>query len=162
MAKSKKVVEESPLEALVLTLADQVKSLVDDIKSLKEANPLVSSPVSAPTDNIPATPQPTVTESTVYPVPIEYRECVDQELNKEFGVTIDPHPDAPLFTFTVVVPDKYSNMTPSQREINKADLRPKVISYAEGINAVREWSQRVFNNFSPEIRSLIVNDRMQP
>ena len=73
-------------------------------------------------------------EPSVTPIPPDYREIVDNVLNRSFGIQIEPHTDRPSFTFTIVVPEKYSNMTPAQREMNKYDVRPRVINYSEGSN----------------------------
>ena len=99
-------------------------------------------------------------EST-YPIPLEYRELVDKTLNKSFGVRVESMTDAPAFIFSIIVPDKYSNMPLAQKEVNKVDTRLKVISMAEGINGVREWTERVYKNFNLETQALIMADRLQ-
>ena len=99
-------------------------------------------------------------EST-YPIPLEYRELVDKTLNKSFGVRVEPMTDALAFIFSIIVPDKYSNMPLAQKEVNKVDTRLKVISMAEGINGVREWAERVYKNFNLETQALIMADRIQ-
>jgi hypothetical protein len=104
-------------------------------------------------------PEPVAVQSP-NPIPVEYRDIVDTELNRSFGITIETRTDAPLFTFTIVVPDKYSSMTPGQRELQQQDIRPKVLSFGDGSTGVREWAQRVFNSFSPELKAQIVADRV--
>ena len=104
---------------------------------------------------------PNLTESK-HPVPMEYREIVSTILNGNFDVLVEGRTDLPAFEFTIVVPDKYSTASPDQKQmLGGKDIRPKVITYAEGINGVREWSERVFNNFSNEIKAQIVADRSQ-
>ncbi len=95
------------------------------------------------------------------PVPTGYREVVDSVLNKSFGLELESHRDAPLVTVTIVVPDKYSPMTPQQREIQPRDIRPKVITLAGGVNELKEWADLVYKNFTPEIQAMIVADRSQ-
>lgn len=105
-----------------------------------------------------ATP-PVEPERFDYPIPQEYREAVDTILNKQFGIHVIPMSDSPRFQFNIVVPDKYSPMTPAQKAVMHFDLRPRVIDYAEGLNGVKLWAERVFENFNPETRAQIVADR---
>lgn len=93
------------------------------------------------------------------PIPKDWKEMVETVLNKNFEVEIEPHRDAPLTTFTVIVPEKYSQMTPSQREIIKRDIRPKVITNAGGVAEVKEWTEIVYKNLTPEIQAMVVADR---
>ena len=58
------------------------------------------------------------------------------------------------------MPEKYSNMSQEQKDTFKADLRSKVISYAEGTNGVRIWAEGVYNNLGAEIQALITQDRV--
>ena len=95
-------------------------------------------------------------------VPFEYGEVVASILNSSFGILVQGKSDLPAFEFSIVVPDKYSTAHPDQKAmLGGHDLRPKVISYAEGINGVRQWCERVFNSFSNEIKAQVVADRSQ-
>lgn len=94
------------------------------------------------------------------PIPLEYRLLVDNVLNRSFGIEIIPRSDAPLFEFAIIVPEKYSTMTPAYKQMYKVDRRPKVMNYAEGTNGIREWCEKVFNNFNQDYRSMIVADRV--
>lgn len=91
------------------------------------------------------------------PVPSPYRLAVDQILNKEFGIHIKS--DGGNFRFAILVPEKYSPLSPEQRKMVGVDMRPKMISNAEGENGVRLWCERVFGNFNPAVQAQIVNDR---
>lgn len=132
------------LEKIVSSLADRVTALESKPLEIKEEKKIEVA--SAPAEK-------------EYPIPTEYREIVDSVLNKEFGIQIAPHSDNPVFTFTIIVPDKYSNMPAPSREMYKYDLRPKVISYSEGANAVRAWATKVYENLSNEARAQIVADK---
>ena len=98
-------------------------------------------------------------EEKSYPIPAEYREIIDTVLNKQFGIQIQPHSDRPSFTFTIIVPEQYSTMTPSYKEMYKYDLRPKVLNYSDGTNGVRDWATKVYENLSTEIKSQVTKDR---
>ena len=100
--------------------------------------------------------------TNTYPVPTEYLELVRVILNERFKIQITPLSDTPAFQFTVIVPEEYSNASPSQKQMYKYDLRPKVISFAEGVNGVREWCEKVYRNFNPETQAKITADRILP
>jgi len=102
-----------------------------------------------------------ISSKAEYPVPAEYREVVETILNKEFEIRCDPLSDKPAFSFTIVVPEQYSNATKQHREMYGGDLRSKVINYAEGTNGVRDWTQKVLDNLNPEARTKISIAREQ-
>ena len=143
------------------SLSDNMALLVDEIKSLKDS--LQPKQEVKPQEVFNGAQvnmaQTNVAVSTV-PVPQEYRELVNMILNKSFGVRMEYRIDAPLFEFSIIVPDKYSNMPLPQREVQKEDSRPKVITMAEGKNGVKEWCEKVYRNFNAEIQSMIVADRI--
>jgi hypothetical protein len=128
--------------------------------AIKETVDALKERIEKPRELTFAAPAPeTISEEPSIPVPLEYRNIVDTVLNNNFGIQIMPHSDRPSFTFTVVVPDEYSNMSAPYKEMYKIDLRPKVISYADGLNGVRSWCELVYNNLNPEIRSKVTEDR---
>ena len=88
-----------------------------------------------------------------YPIPAEYKEIVELTFNKSFGVRLEPMSDSPSFLFSIVVPKKYSRVTAGE------DLRPKVITYSDGVSGVRLWADKVFGNFDGDTQALIVQDR---
>ena len=135
-----------------------LETLIGEIRLLKET---LTKKVELPTslEDFPKEMKKSETAPS-YPIPQEYRDLVDKTLNKSFGVRITPRADAPLFEFLIIVPDKYSNMSISQREIAKEDVRIKVINMADGVNGVKEWCEKVYKNFNPEIQSMIVADRL--
>lgn len=144
MAKTK-VTE---LDTVTLPKEDFNKLLarIEKLEEKPEVVPLVEAPVEL--------------QATQYPLPPEYRDAVDQTLNKTFGVQLVPMSDTPAFQLHIVVPEKYSALTPDQRKMYGSDLRSKVITYAEGPNGVKSWAEKVFSSFNPEIKALIISDRV--
>ena len=142
------------LNNLVSVIAD-LKSSVDSLVEKKSERKLETNNETDVSTNTLVIEEPTM------PVPVEYRAVVDMVLNKNFGIHVASHSDRPAFTLTIVVPDKYSNMSAPYREMYKADMRPKVISYAEGSNGVKEWCEKVYNNLSAEARAQVVEDRLK-
>ena len=98
-------------------------------------------------------------QEMLYPVPIEFRHLTDDILNKNFGVEIAPSPDSPSFNLIVIVPDKYSTISADYRRMYGRDIRPKMITYSEGVIGVRAYLEKVWSSFNPTIQALIVNDR---
>ena len=143
-------------------LVKSVKELGERIKVLEDRLNIPSVPiVPIPVISVVETkPEIIVSSATNYPIPQDYREIVNNVLNRSFGIEITPRSDAPLFEFVVIVPEKYSTMTPDQKEMMKRDIRLKVINYAEGINGVRSWCELVYNSFSQEIKAQITQDRI--
>ena len=106
-------------------------------------------------------PLNTVTQQEfVTPVPLDYRMLADNTLNKSFEVRVNPLSDDPAFDLIISVPKKYSNAPAGHWEMYKADERHKVISYADGMNGVRQFCEQVFNNFSTETKTTIIQDRL--
>lgn len=98
--------------------------------------------------------------TTKFPVPLEYLELVHSVLNSRFGVTIDPEPNTPMFRFTIVVPREYSSLSDAEYDSVKADIRPKMLNYSDGVPGVRTWVETVWNNFNPEVKAKIKADQM--
>jgi hypothetical protein len=146
------------LEAQLNELKTDVASKFDAIMSKLETK----AAEKTTTFEIPPAPVANINSTLpIMPVPLEYRDIVDSVLNRQFGLKIDPRKDIPMFDMTIVVPEKYSNVPLEEKKMIKIDLRTKAISYSEGINGVRLWAEKVFNNFSPEIKAQIVADRVQ-
>ena len=145
----------SKTDLLLETLISEFKSLKETLVNKRETVVVAKEPIR----EIPPDPEKNIVPIPVYPVPLEYNKLVNDILNKSFGVRITPRSDAPLLEFSIIVPDKYSNMPPAQREVMKEDIRPKVITMAEGVNGVKDWCERVYKNFNPEIQAMIVADR---
>ena len=139
------------LTGIVSTFIEKLSISVVQVPSLNRPNAQV---------NI-TTAQPTETTSK-YPIPVEFREATDLILNKKFEIEIDYLPDVASFQFSVLVPREYSNAGNSHWETHKEDRRSKIIENAMGINGVREWSMKIYENLSSEIRSKIFYDRTQP
>ena len=138
--------------------SELLEILIAEVKSLKELI-LTSLPqplVGGVKDTVPIpepTPEPPKQD---YPIPFEYRGIVNDVLNKNFEIRLEPQPDSPSFVFTIVVPKEYSSLPQGE------DIRPKVIQFSDGVNGVRLWAEKVYNNFSPEVQARIAADRALP
>lgn len=146
--------------------ADETKIVLDEVlKTLQAVQSRLDAlekpgsrelPVMPVTETIPE--RATLTESE-FPVPFEYRETVETILNKEFGIDIEYQTDTSAFVFTIQVPQKYSNAGAPHWETYKEDNRSKVIPNALGLNGVREWTQKVYENLTPEVKAMIAANR---
>lgn len=108
---------------------------------------------------------PIQTEEMSDPVPVEFRQVVDEVLNKFFeiriknGAKISENVDG--FILTIVVPDKYSTATEFQKQSVGGDLRVKAIPYALREIGVREWCDKVWKTFTSDIQGQIVEDKLK-
>lgn len=144
------------------TFAEVLKtSLAPIVERLDKLGNTINKPITSQVDGLnetkPVSEEPKASIPSA--VPSDWLTEVYATLNKEFAVEIEPHRDAPLTTLTIVVPEKYSQMTPSQKEILKRDIRPKVITNAGGSHEVREWAETVYKNLTPEVQAMVVSDR---
>ena len=141
------------------------EKLIEAIVSLGEAvgklNEKLSPSVTLPTQKEEKAIDSPQTVENLYPMPSEFRDAVNQILNKEFGIAINPLSDSPAFQFSIIVPGKYSNLPAEHIKMYHADIRAKVIKYADGLQGVRAWCEMVYNNFNPTIQAQIVSDRMK-
>lgn len=161
-----------------VNLSDAVIKIIDSVKLMHEDLSKLAFVVSSfietqriPTTQVPppnptgfqisvATVQPT--ETPKYPIPVEFREAVDMILNKKFGIEIEYLNDSASFQFSLLVPREYSNAGESHWTSYKEDRRTRLIENALGVNGVRDWSSKVYENLPPEIKSKIFYDRTQP
>lgn len=104
---------------------------------------------------------PVVSTEWAAPVPVDFRNVVDEVLNKSFGIEINPKSDSPSFEFSILVPERYSDVSAAYKQMYGVDKRLKVIDYSSGTSGVREWAERVFSSFNPDRRSMIVADRIK-
>lgn len=153
-AKAKKASIEDVLAAIG-GLTDVVSSLVKSTISANEKAAPVAAPVSAPVA------EPLEVKTDKFPVPQEYRLMVETILNKKFDVEIDYIGDIASFQLAILVPRQYSNAAQPHWDTFKEDRRAKVIANALGMNGVREWATKVYENFPNETKSQIVFDRAQ-
>lgn len=144
------------------------EKLIDAITLLSEAvvklnEKLIDLPVQtiSPKESVVSAIPVTETLESLYPMPSEYREAVNTILNKEFGIAIYPLSDSPSFQFSIIVPDKYSQVSEEYKKMYKADIRAKVIRYSEGLIGVKMWCEMVYNHFNPTMQAQIVADRMK-
>lgn len=161
MPKSKKLAEVDETK----TIQQLLEQVIAGQKELKDAllKPITSQAVSIrelPTQ-LPTNASSTTNIPELQMIPADYRQTVDSILNKDFGIELEAHKDAPLLTLTIVVPEKYSQMTPTQKEILHRDIRPKVITTAGGVAEVREWAETVFKNLGPDLQAMVTSDRIK-
>ena len=146
------------LEQNLIEMAKAVKDLSFDVLAIKKK--MDTAPVSMPKVE-PVLPMPSLVSSisplSPFPVPPEYRELINNTLNKQFGTEIEYTPTG--FLFTIIVPEKYSMLTAKDKEMIKIDKRTKLIPNYEGSNGVRQWVELVYSSFSSEFKSLITADR---
>ena len=148
-----KTIAES-LEGLTSLVRDLQKNK-EEKKDIVEAEGAVLSP-TIDTARIAIQPK----QESQPPIPPEYREIIDQTLNKHFGIEIKYMSDPPAMMFTISVPKKYSNMPDADWQTKGLDLRSKVITFAEGSIGVKSWAEGVSNNLSSEIRAMVIMDRV--
>ena len=141
------MLKESPIWSFVKKLEERLDKLEQkEVKVEEKPVVLIESTVKPEsTEVLPDFPK--------MPVPQDYITIVDLVLNKSFGVRLEPQTDNPSFMLTIVVPKKYSKVAEGE------DIRPKVITYADGIAGVRLWVEKVFSNFDQDTQVQIVNDR---
>jgi hypothetical protein len=137
---------------LLMSLKKDFESLTAEVQALKSNK--------EPEKGEPEKTEKPVEKINEFPVPQEYREIVDQTLNRHFGVDLKMTPGDMSFMLTIIVPKKYSNMTEGEWAMKGADLRSRVITYAEGTNGVKMWADKVFDNFASEMKAQIIADRI--
>mgnify|MGYP001565148873 CR=1 FL=1 len=150
-----KVSTNEELLKAVVALNNSVSKLDERLVALENpaVNPVVEEVV------------PIQVEEDSDPVPFEFRQVVDEVLNKFFevrvknGAKISENVDG--FVFSVVVPDKYSTASEFQKQSVGGDLRVKAIPYALREIGVREWCDKVWKTFNEDIQGQITEDRLK-
>ena len=135
---------------ILVELAASLKALTDAV------NGIDARVVSLEKPNKPEQP---VAQAVSTPVSPEYRQLVDESLNKHFQFRIEPGGNPSFFNFVLLVPKKYSNAPAGYWEMYKEDPRPKVMSLHQVGILLKDHLEKVFNNFNPDTKALIVNDR---
>lgn len=159
-------------DELIGAMSEVVKAVKDlsgrvsDIENTKDVREATGVPVEDTRLDVPEDRGIVVDDAVVTdkdntcPVPTEYRDLVDDILNKSFGIEVTASPSVPTFEFTVIVPEEYSNVPKDEKDQVQEDRRSKMITYAVGTAGVKEWVDKVYNNFSEEIKSKITQDRL--
>lgn len=148
-----------------MTQKETLNNLVVEVDALKATVASLEEKLVAPAVPVVEEPKPSngkTNDENYLPTPPDYVEIVDTLLNKSFGVKFQPLKDVPAFEFTIVVPSKYSqikDIEASKERVPFVDERTKVITYAEGANGVRLWTEKVFNSFDPDTQFHIGEDR---
>ena len=147
---------EQPVEQPVAPVQpEQPNQLVEILTSLSKGLEAVNSrldkleqPVKSEVFSIGAKatePSPVKVEQTnddifLTQVPVSLKKAAEDILGTKFTYECQAFPDRPAFSFTVVVPREYSNVTEGQ------DRRTRVIDNALGANGVRDWCLLVKQN----------------
>lgn len=129
-------------------LEAELAALKEQLAKKEEA--VAVAPVEAPAP---------IEEKAAFPVPSEWSEAVNTTLNKRFKVEVDYNSDTPTFGFSILVPKEYSNASKNHWEMYKEDRRTRVINNADGVGGVKQWVERVYNNFDNETKAKITSDR---
>lgn len=93
---------------------------------------------------------PSIDDET-YPnsyMPPKYRSIVDSVLSTDFGARVIDFDDRTEFQFDIIVPEKYSSVPKSERDLGVKDIRTRIIPRALGENGVREWCNLIRKNLS--------------
>lgn len=132
----------------------QLEAEIAELKAKLEAKPEVSP--EKPEETVPV--EEKKPENTI-PVPSEWTEAVHTVLNKKFGVEVDYSSDSPTFGLSILVPQEYSNASKPHWDTYHEDRRTRVINNADGVGGVKQWVERVYNNFDNETKAKITSDR---
>lgn len=97
-------------------------------------------------------------ETTTH-IPRQYQEAVNTILNDKFKIEIDYPDDSPTFAFSVLVPKEYSNAGEQHWVAYGEDRRTRVVNNADGVAGVKQWVQKVYDNFDNETKSRITIQR---
>lgn len=90
-------------------------------------------------------------EDSTYPqvyIPPKYRQLVDDILSPEFGISVTDFDDRTDFQIHVIVPEKYSSISPDDRKKGIQDIRSRMIPRSLGENGVREWVTLIRQNLN--------------
>ena len=153
MAKPKKE-EVKDDGALVNVLTKMTETLGRIEEKLNAPVAVAAAPVKA----APAAIEPTLSG---IPIPLEFVEVVNTTLNRKFGIDIRYMADTASFEFSVLVPKLYSNAGKSHWDTYHEDRRSRVIENALGVNWVRDWCTKVYDNFNNETKSAIAAGRSE-
>lgn len=137
------------LEAKLNDLAEVVEKVKENVDKLTQnAVAEVKEPVKQETAPMPA---------SNIPFPAEYRQIVDEVLNKEFGAEIQYN--ALDFAITIIVPEQYQNLSQQEKDAKVQDRRTKIIKYPEGASGVKAWVDMVYGSFNPEMKAKITSNK---
>jgi len=81
-------------------------------------------------------------------IPKNYRKIVDDLLSDEFGIKITDFDDRTDFQFAIIVPEKYSSVTPEDKAKGVEDIRSRMIPRSLGENGVKEWCKLIRQNLN--------------
>lgn len=129
-----------------------------ELAALKEQLAAKETAVEVAPLEVKAETHPAPVEPTV-PVPSAFSEAVKTILNDKFTIDIGYEAERPVFSFAVLVPKEYSNAGAPHWELYKEDRRVKIVSNEDGVHGVKQWLEKVYNNFDNETKARITSDR---
>lgn len=135
----------------VLTVLQGMNDRISKLEEPKAPEQSTEPTVSAP--------KPEDKPKSDIPVPAEWKEAVKSVLNERFQVEVDYNADTPTFAFSILVPQEYSNAGKNHWELYKEDRRTRVINNSDGASGVKQWVEKVYNNFDNETKAKITSDR---
>jgi len=83
-------------------------------------------------------------------VPPKWREIVDEELGRSFGINVVYPGDGKGFLMKIIVPKEKSNAPQSHWEFYRTDIRTKALGYGEGIEGIRNFCIKIRGNLKME------------
>ena len=160
--ESKESGKESGKELLDTEITRELIGVIKDLKEevtkltfqKKEEAEKSETPALKATSEV-SSPEAITEADPKYPIPVEYRMIVNQELGKDFGIKVDPAPDRPEFNFTIIVPERLNTLTEDEKKMYGQDLRGKMISYSQGISGVREYVALVKKNLAAKMQEQV-------
>ena len=93
---------------------------------------------------------PTMDDPT-YPkkyIPPKYRQIVTELLSEDFELDITDFDDRTDFQVHIIVPERYSSITPEDRKKGVQDIRSRMVPRSLGENGVREWCSLIRQNLN--------------
>ena len=136
---------------VLVELAESLKTLTDTVKGIESRLDKLEKPTDV------KEPTPTVEVASVQENPL-HRALVNEVLNKHFDFKVEN--DFSGTRLIILVPKKYSNASESHWETYGGDERPSKPFAAHEVEVMfRVHVEAVFNNFNPDEKALIVNDR---
>lgn len=92
------------------------------------------------------------------PFPTKWREIIDEVLSKDFKASVK-YLDNSRFELMIMVPKEYSNATPDEWKMYKADRRVVVMENFKGSAGIKEYCEIVAKQLGQEIMYRIHNDK---
>ena len=137
-------------------LTEEIKGIGDRVAKLEQTKESTTQVVEPSVGGV-EDPSVKVPEGNIVENPL-HRNLVSEVLNKHFNFRIESEFSGTRLV--ILVPKKYSNASDSHWETYGGDERPSKPFAAHEVEPMfRVHVEAVFNNFNPDTKALIVNDR---